>query len=408
MPEKVLEGLKVLEYAHFISGPFCARFLAGLGAEVIKIEEPGIGDPARTRPPFLQDTPNTECSGLFLSLNNDKLGITLNVRTPTGKEIFNRLIQDTDILIENNPPKVMAELGLDYGSLKKINSRLVMTSITPFGQTGPYRDYNAYDLNLWHIGGTGYQHVSEQQTVVFQGQFTHKPLKGPRHQADLNAGIYAATATMCALYAREEIGIGQHVDISEQEAVATTSLSVLVWSYMQNPGGGPTRQTVAPITLLTCKDGLVHLWIQEEPQWERLVEFMGNPDWAKEEIFQTLFSRGQNFPTLEVLLCDWSSQWTVHDLYHEAQARRIPIMPVNKMEDLFQSSHLQARGFFVELEHPIAGKLKYPGAPFKMSKTPWKMERAAPLLGEHNEEIYSKRLGYSKEDLVRMKGAGVI
>jgi crotonobetainyl-CoA:carnitine CoA-transferase CaiB-like acyl-CoA transferase len=209
MAETALDGLKVLEYCQMISGPYCGKLLADLGAEVIKVEEPSVGDVARTRGPFPGDVTHPEKSGLFLYLNTNKLGITLNLGTASGRELFRRLAEQADVLLEDRPPGEMAKLGLDYASLSAINPRLIVTSITPFGQTGPYRDYKSYHLNLYHASGhSSFFYVAPRERrkealVVAGGEV-----------GDYDGGLSAAVATLAALFARLATGQGQHIDIS--------------------------------------------------------------------------------------------------------------------------------------------------------------------------------------------------
>ena len=210
---KIFDGLKVVEWGNLVSAPYCAKLFADLGAEVMKIERPDIGDEARQHGPFPEDIPNQEKSGLFLSLNTNKLGITLNLESEKGKDILKRLLKDADVFVENNPPQLMVELGFDYNSLSGINPRLIMASITPFGQTGPYRDYKAYELNCSAAGGV----------LVGVGYPDREPLKLPLSQGSYQAGASAATAIMIALLARDKINEGQYIDISEAEVWAESS-----------------------------------------------------------------------------------------------------------------------------------------------------------------------------------------
>ena len=209
---RVLDGVKVIEYGNLISAPFCAKILADLGAEVIKIEEPDLGDDSRRQEPFLDDVSCLEHSGLFLYLNMNKLGITLNPETTTGKKIFSELLKNADIFVENNPPKRMKALELTYNYVKQINPRIIMTSITPFGQTGPYKDYKGCELVNTHMGGVGYISTRE-------GDVSKEPLKYPAHLFSFQAGLSAAAATLGALHHQNITGLGQELDVSEQESI---------------------------------------------------------------------------------------------------------------------------------------------------------------------------------------------
>ncbi len=410
MTNEALSGLRVLEYGNLISAPYCTKLFADLGAEVIKIEDPERGDEARGLGPFAEDTPHPEMSGLFLYLNTNKLGITLNLRSTTGRDIFKELVKQADAFVENNPPKVMEELGLDYESLSQLNPRLVMTSITPFGLTGPYRDYKAHDLHIWQMGGIGYLSTLIYPTVVFTHRHRSRPLRAGGRQADFTAAMHAAVATMTALLAGDAIGSGQQVDLSAQEAVASVGSEAHVprWTYAGDLEVGERGWIVYPIGLFPCRDGYVNLFCVDDWHWDNLMKLMGNPEWASQEIFKDRFIRGENWQVLEVLLADWFKERSVAEVYQAARRERVPLFPANTVADVLASVHLAERGFFEEIEHPVAGRAKYPGAPYKLSRTPWRVVRPAPLLGEHNEEVYLKRLGFTRQDLVKLRESGVI
>ncbi|MFH1486459.1 MAG: CoA transferase [Chloroflexota bacterium] len=403
MSQKALAGVKVVELCHMVCGPYAAKLMADLGAEVVKVEEPGGGDPARSRGPFLRDVPHGERSGLFLYLNTNKLGITLNLRKPEGKKAFKQLIKETDILIEDNPPGVMKELGLDYDTLKAVNPMLIMTSVTPFGQTGPYKDFRAFHLNVYHAGGDGYLLSSGPEF------WKREPTRGGRYLGYYEAGIGAAGATMAALFARDVIGSGQHVDVSMQESLISLNRGVL--TRYPNEGFVESRSSRQYEWggIMRCKDGYVLLQaFNQQHHWTGLVELMGNPEWAKDEKYKTRFSRAANRDELNAHISEWMKDHTMDEIYHGGQKRGVPAGPFYTPQEVVNSPQLQARGFFVEMEHPEVGKLKYPSVPFHLSSTPVTGGVGAPLLGQHNEEVLCERLGYSRDDLVRMRGNGII
>ncbi len=402
MEEKALAGVKVLELASLVSGPYCTKLLADLGAEVIKIEKPGVGDEARGRGPFPNDIPHPERSGLFLYLNTSKLGITLNLNTPTGKRAFNQLVEWADILVEDNPPKVAKGLGVDYPSLRKINPRLIMTSITPFGQTGPYRDYKAYGLNICHGSGSGYL------TPIPPSEAELGPIKGGGFFEDYCDGLSAAAATLVALYWREMTGQGQHVDLSKQEASMALDRAEVTLFAAQGTVNTRVRQGGAA-GFLPARDGYVLVMGSDDRSWKALIEVMGHPEWAKDEKFKDRGSRERNARELDSLIAEWTKTVDGDAIYHQAQAAGIPSGVVRSQGALIEhDEQLKARGFFVEIEHPEAGRLAYPSAPYRLSETPWRVERPAPMLGEHNEAVYSGLLGYSKEELVKLREADII
>jgi len=394
-----LAGVKVLEYAQFVAGPYCTKLLADLGAEVIKIEPPPMGDAARKREPFLKDVPHPERSGFFFYLNTNKLGVTLNPDTLNGRKIFLELVKEADVLVEDNPPQRMKELGLDYESIN--NPRLIMTSITPFGQDGPYRDYKAYHLNTYHGSG-----IAKILSSILPEE-TPKPTKGAGFLGDYDCGLNAATAIMGALYSRLFTGTGQHIDISKQESLIALE-RVEIGMFGNNERESTVFMQYMVGGLQRCKDGYVLITLGGEHHWEGLVKLMGNPDWAQDERFQEEMSKYQYAQEINEHIAEWMINQTKEEVYHRSQAMNCPIGMVTTVEDLVASEQLKARGFFVEVKHPEMGKVKCPTTSYRFSKTPWRLARPTPLLGEHNEEIFGKRLGYTREELSRMRGAGVI
>lgn len=407
MSTQALSGLKVVEWSEFVSGPYCGKLLADLGADVIKVEKPGYGDRARSYGPFPQDIPHLEKSGLFLYLNTNKLGVTLNVRNATGAAIFKELLRWADVLVENHTPAEVEELGFQWDSLKSLNPRLVMTSITPFGQTGPYRDYKACDLNLFHASGLAFVNPSDGVDDAEQ----QPPLKGPLHQSSFVAGLTAAIATMSAIFASQMTGQGQQVDVSEHESLASImrrdfavhTMEGMTWT---RPKGSMPGLTTSDI--YRCNDGLVYLACGQDRMWASWMEAIGNPEWATSELFQDRVTRRENWDAVKALIEEWTMERTRDEVAAAADARRVPCRPLNTVDDLFNSELLAAREYFQEVDHQEAGKVTFPGAPYILSKTPWHIERPAPLLGEHNEEVFCGQLGYTKQELVRMRAEGAI
>ncbi|MBI2909020.1 MAG: CoA transferase [Chloroflexi bacterium] len=406
MSNQALSDLKVVEFGRFISASHCAKLLADLGAEVIKVEPPGSGDEARLHGPFPQDIPHPERSGLFLDLNTSKLGVTLNPDTVAGRQVLLRLIERADALVENNSPGRMTDLGLDYASLRRLNPSLVVTSITPFGQAGPYRNWKGYDINCAALGGTAWG----------TGRPDREPLALPLFQCHYQAAVAAAVATISALLARELAGQGQHIDVSEAEVLATVHRGSQVATYVQKGTMEPSarrygnrRAAPYPICLLPCKDGYVCVLGPQLQQWIRFVELMGSPEWSRNPRYRNRRAMGEEYPEeVDALLAPWLMAHTKDEIFALAIEHGIPIAPVKTVEEQVNDAHLRERGFMVEIERPEVGVLTYPGAPFKLSETPWKPSRPAPLLGEHNEAVYCGLLGYSRQDLVQLRNEGVI
>ena len=399
---KVLDGVKVVEYGNFISAPFCAKILADLGAEVIKIEDPCCGDSSRQAAPFLHDIPGLENSGLFQYLNMNKLGITLNPAVPTGAEIFSVLLKSADVFVENNPPKQMKQLGLSYQLVKEINPRIVMTSITPFGQTGPYKDFQSCELVNAHIGGVGYISMRE-------GDISKEPIKLPAHLFSFQAGLSAAVATLSSIYRQSTTGFGEQLDVSEQESVIQNlNSSIARYAY----GGQIMARTDAaghaPFHILPCKDGFICAAFVEEAEWRRFVEVMGHPEWADNELFKDFASRAKFWDALKPFMVEWTMQYTEEEIYRRSQEKAVPLGAVRTAHQVLEDRQMAARQFFVDIERENTGKLTFPGVPYRFSEIQREAPSAAPLLGQHNEDVYCGRLGYTKRDLNRLKEAGVI
>ena len=404
MAFKALEGVRVLEYCGTSTGPYCTKLMADLGAEVIHVEPPKTGDDARRSPPFAGDVPHPEKSGLFLFLNTNKLGITLNPRLPEGKKIFEQLVGKVDVLVEVWPPGHTEELGLGYDDLKKLHPGLIVASITPFGRSGPYKDYRAYPLNIAHVSGQGYvlpmpsPHLERAPTMIGGNCTEYDP------------GNTAAVAILAALYSRGITGKGQLVELSKQEAVLSMQRVEAV--IVANGGDESTREgwkTEKLVTVMfSCKDGHVVMVTPLEHQWEALMKLVGNTEWFEKKPSAGSRVRAENPDAMIELIGSWMKKHTREEICSGAQALSCPIAPINSPEDVVHSEQMAARGIFVEMEHPAAGRMKIPSAPYQFSKTPWALERAAPLLGEHNESIYCERLGYDRNELRELEDAGVI
>ncbi|MBW1710601.1 MAG: CoA transferase [Deltaproteobacteria bacterium] len=405
MTERALAGIKVLEFGNLVSAPYCAKLIADLGAEVIKIEEPGHGDDARRRGPFPANEPHQEKSGLFLYLNTNKFGITLDPFSPEGKIIFEKLVKDADVLIEDRSPGEMEKMGLGYDDLKKLNPGLIMASITPFGQTGAYRNYKAYQLNIAHLSGQGYL------LPIPTFDLDRPPVKAGCHSSDYDPGLVSVVAIMAALYWKGASGQGQFIDLSKQEALI--SMQRIESVTYANSGESMTRQgpqhSRMPGGIMPCKNGHVVVVTPEEHQWQALMTLIGNPKWSQGDMCKDQQARSENADELTELIIEWMIDHTKEEIFEKGQALSCPIAPVNSAEDIVNSKQMEARNFFVEMEHSEAGRIKkFPASPYRFSKTPWRLDRPAPLLGEHNKDIYCGRLGYTEDDLTRLEQDGAI
>ncbi len=389
-----LSDITVLDLGEDVAGPFCTKLLAGLGAEVIKVERPGSGDVSRRAGPFPHAEPHAEQSTSFLYLNTGKKSITLNVESRTGAAILRCLTQDCDILLESFPPGYMGRLGLDYASLERLNPHLIYTSITPFGQTGPYRDYKGSELVAQAMGALMY-------TI---GVPDKEPLKIGGNAALVTTGVSAFSATMLALYVRDSEGHGQHVDVSAMETITVAQIHS---SIQHQFGHNPTRRE-SPLT--RAQDGWVSPGLERgvrEDTWARVCELIGRPDLEHDPAFSTPEARREHQQALLAIIGEWAATRPKEEIYHSLQRLQSVAGYVATVEDLFKSGQLSSREFFQPIDHPYTGKVMYPGAPFTMQGESWQHARA-PLLGEHNVEIYCGRLGYTREDLARLRGWGII
>ncbi len=409
--ESLLPRYRVLDLADE-KGFFCGKILGDLGADVIKIEPPG-GDPSRSIGPFYHDIPDPEKSLYWFAYNTSKRGITLNIRTKDGQEILRRLAKTADFIIESFPPGYMDSLGLGYQSLSQINPGLIMTSITPFGQSGPYKDYKASDIVAMAAGG--------QMTLC--GDPDRPPLRCTIDQSYPHAGAQAAVGTLFALYSRQLTGEGQWVDVSMQECVLATTWNLHpFWDIskvlLKRQGVRLARGITAPRNVFPCKDGYVSWRVftaAQTPKTRAMVSWMDEEgmagdltqvNWEEtdmDKVGQEQLERWEE--TFAKFLLTRSKQ----ELFRDCFKRGAMLFLVRNPKDIVEHEQLAARDAWVEVDHPELGtKITYPGAPFKSSQTSWRISRRAPLVGEHNEEIYEGELGFTKQELTILKHGNVI
>lgn len=379
-----LSDLRVVELGEGVPAAYAAKLFADLGADIVKVESPR-GDETRRFGPFPGGKPDPETSGLFLYLNANKRGITTDLSSSQGREIVERLLDRADLLIHNLPSATLASLGLDPPTVLRGRPHLVATSISPFGLSGPHRDYRATDLTLWNAGGIAYVNGGGPTATEMP------PLTAFGHQASFQGGLNAAIVSLAALHARAATGRGQHVEVSIQECLVTIlELTYPFWPYCGLVASRLGVKPIQPLDFFQCKDGWVFLCAVEEHQWKAFVEVMGNPDWAEMEIFSDRLQRAANWDALKLMIAEWMEQQSVQELYTLLQSRRVPVAPVSTMGDLLRSKHLNARGFFVSFCHPTAGTYRVPGAPARFSRTPWTLRLPAPSLGQHTEEVLAE------------------
>jgi crotonobetainyl-CoA:carnitine CoA-transferase CaiB-like acyl-CoA transferase len=394
-----LSKMRVLDLTHVIAGPYCTRLLAGFGAEVIKVEKPESGDRCRRLPPFFHDEPDVEKSLPFLHLNAGKKGITLNMKTVAGQSIFKRLVSEADIVVENFRPGVMESLGLGFEELKKLNPRLIMTSISNFGQNGQHRDFKGSELTLLAMGGM----------LWITGRH-EKPIKLGGYQAQSMAGLLASVSTLGALFLRQQNNQGTYLDISIVESVIASLRGTAIMPYVQMGAvmgrESPRFQLGHPAGIYPGKDGYVAIM----PGWggmRRLAQLMGDPELETNPYFVNNQDRVEHAPDFDkTVLIPFFKEHDVKELMERAKEAHLPLGPVQNMAQLLNDPQLKARNFLDRNEHPVVGEIVSAGAPFATQKKIWRGGRA-PLLGEHNEEVYS-RLGYDRDDLPVLRANGVI
>ncbi len=379
---QALEGLRVLELGEMVAAAYGAKLMADLGADVIKVEPPG-GDPARSRGPFPAGKQDREASGLFLYLNTNKRGVTLDTaRDPRELE---RLVAWADILIHNYPPRRMAERGIDYERFRALNPRLVMCSITPFGLTGPHRNYNAYEITTVHGGGWAWLSPGASDYPDLP------PLKPHGHQADFQGGLAGAVASLAAYHRARETGQGEHIDLSIQAFVASfLEQNFVYYTYKGLVASRLGKRFLHPWGMYPCQDGMIFLVVIEQDQLTRLYDLIGNPEWTTWEIFKTPLTCAENADVLRMQLEESTKQWKVMDLFRAGQEKRICFAPVLTMADLARQQQLESRGFLVEVEHAGVGRLSHLGAPYLLKEPSWSIRRGAPRLGEHNREVLGR------------------
>ena len=420
MPERPPEALspyRVLDLTGEI-GQYAGRAFAEMGAEVIKIEPPE-GDPVRNVGPFVRDEAGPERSLLWFVLNASKKGVTCNLEQPEGGDLFRRLVAEADLVLESYPPGYLQDLGLDYEQLRREHPKLVWVSVTGFGQDGPYKDYKWSDLVGLALGGLLY---------LF-GEQDRPPTRARASQAYYHASLGAALGGMLALYHARRTGVGQRVDASMQEVVTFTLAGPGgVSAYWSLEGRNITRSgpcinlgEVISRTIYPCKDGAVAVSTLFGPHFPRLIELMKRDD-AAEFLEDEKWLSATRFTPLpgqwrckqdeadaaEEVLARWLERYTQDQIMEMAKEHELLIFPVLAVPDNLGSEQLKARNYFQQVAHPELGtSITYPGPPVVLSQTPWRIKERAPLLGEHNAQVYAE-IGLAADELQALSAKGVI
>ncbi len=391
-----LEGIKVLELSRTLAGPFCSMQLADMGAEVLKVENPELGDETRSYiPPEIKGE-----STYFMSLNKNKKAITLNLKTEEGQRIVKKLVAESDVLVENFRNGTMEKFGLGYDVLKEINPRLVYCAVSGFGRSGPMKDEPAYDLLMQGFGGL----------MSVTGEAGQPPVKVGFSIVDLATGLYAALGVTLALFSRETTGKGQYVESSLLDTVVSLSnyLGQGVLANGQAPGRhGSAHPTLVPYQAFETKDGYAIIAVPNDGLWRKMCDALGLTELKDHPKYAVNVNRVANREELVGILTEYTKQRESSEIIERLKQAGVPSGPINDLTQLLAHPQVQAREMIQEVEHPTIGMLKMLGIPIKLSDTPGSVRKAPPLLGENTEEVL-KQLGYSEEDLIKLKEQGVI
>jgi formyl-CoA transferase/CoA:oxalate CoA-transferase len=392
-----LDGLVVVDLTRVLSGPYCTMLLADMGARVIKIEQPGRGDDTRAWGPPFQGSE----SAYFLSINRNKESLTLDLKRPEGRGILDRLIDRTDVLVENFRPGTMARLGLAYDTLAKRRPSLVYCSISGFGQTGPRRDEPGYDAVIQGEGGL----------MSVTGEANGPPLRLGVAISDIVSGMFAAQGIAMALLARAKTGRGQHVDIGMLDSTAAL-LTYQAASYFAT-GASPTRlgnrhPTIVPYETFAVADGDLVLAVGNDELWRSFCNAVGLSALASDERFATNRERVVNYDILKPLLDATLRTRSRAEWIALLNANGVPCGSVRSIGDVLGDPQIEARDMIAAVEHATLGPLRTLGVPIKLSDTPAKIRNAAPVLGQHTERILRRDLGLSDSEIQELRSAGAI
>jgi crotonobetainyl-CoA:carnitine CoA-transferase CaiB-like acyl-CoA transferase len=391
-----LAGVKVIELAQIMAGPTCGMLLADMGADVIKVEKLPGGDDTRSYTEPLQGGE----SAAFMMLNRNKRGIAVNLKTPGGLEVVKKLLADADVVTENYRKGTLEKLGLGYEVLEKLNPRLIYCAISGYGRTGPYADKGGFDLIAQGFAGI----------MSITGEPGRPPAKSGTSIADINAGIFAALGIVSALFARNTTGRGQVVETSLMEAAIQQTYwqSAIYFATGKNSEpSGSAHILTAPYQAFPTSDGWINVGGANQPNWERIVKALGRPELAQDPRFLTNGDRMRNLPALTEILGELFRKRPSADWIRELEAAGVPVGPVNKISEMLADPQVAHREMVVEVDHPKVGRMKALGFPIKFSETRGEMKRAAPLLGQHTDEILAS-LGYDAAAIERLRTEGAV
>lgn len=402
---KILKDIRVLALEGFLSGPNCSMILGDAGAEVIKIESPGMGDPGRNIPPFLEDKKGEKYSGLLLRHNRNKKSLTLNLQKPAGRGIFLELVAQSDVIVENFAPRTMAKLGLGYGILRETNPQLIYCAISGFGRLdkyrGPYSERGAFDPVLQAMGGF----------MALQMDNEGRPAHAGIPVSDLVPPILGAYGIMLALYRRLETGAGDFIDISMYDMmVALNESPIMLYSMtgqVQKAGG--VNPYLGPVGPYKCADGFVAFILPTDDMWRRLCKAMEREDLVDHPKTKGHLERVNNFfGFIRPIIEDWMKDKTRDEVVTLLEKHKVPAGKVQATDDLFSCAQVKARGMIHELISSHGTKIKGAASPLKIGSLDEKAPRFPPLLGEHTEEILKKVLNRSDDEIHQLREEGIV
>jgi crotonobetainyl-CoA:carnitine CoA-transferase CaiB-like acyl-CoA transferase len=393
----VLDGIRVVDLARVISGPFCTMLLADMGAEVIKVEGPD-GESARNSAPRVPGG-----SAYWITHNRNKKSITLNLWTDKGKDILRELVKRSDIVVENFRPGVIAQIGFDYERLKVAKEDIILISVSGFGQTGPYAHRPAFDQIVQAMGGLTW----------LTGQPGTPPARAGVYVGDYLPGLYAAFGAVLALYHRDHTGRGQHVDVSMMDAVVSM-VGIPIANYImtgfaaERRGNRNMYSSIAPNNTYRLADGYVQFNANSPEHFRRFCQALNREDWLQDSRFQPLRGREEFGDELDAMVAVELAPRKVAEVVLLMERAGVPCGPVQSIPQIIVDPQVKARQMIVELEHPVMGKIPVPGVVVKMSGSPGAIRTAPPVLGANNEEVYGSILGYAAADIEAMKTEGII
>jgi formyl-CoA transferase len=403
MMERPLAGIRVIGLEQYMSAPYCTLLLADAGAEVIKIEMPGRGDPRRSIPPYATDDEGQRVAGGFIGYNRNKKSLALNLRTEAGREVYRRLVLDSDAVVENLRPGAMEKMGLGYEQLAEINPRLVYAAISGFGRlkeyAGPYSGRPAFDIVAEAMSG-----------MMDLVGFADKPPSWTIYGlADVYSGMVTAYGVMLALFMRERTGVGQFVDSAMLDnMLALNERMAVIYSFTgQSPERGRLRD-IAPRGAFRCQDGYLALNIPDDIQWRRLCEAMGRQDLQEDPRTADGTARGSHMDLIRPIIELWLADKTRAEAVGLLQQNGVPSGPVYTAGDIFADPHIAARQMLVTVDDPVAGPRRYARSPLHLSAAPEIPTEPAPQLGEHTLPVLRDVLGYDEAQIEELQDQGVV